>query len=78
MESDIRRHAAFSLYWDSNGFALLPEREIDGFSKFIETFEVAEEEYVRMAGEYMPLDQSPRARGSDSMCKRVTIGALII
>ncbi|MDA3897881.1 MAG: aldehyde dehydrogenase family protein [Desulfobacteraceae bacterium] len=32
-------------------------------SRLIETFKIAAEESVRMAGEYMPLDRSPRTLG---------------
>ena len=40
----------------------------------IETFKVAAEECVRMTGEYMPLDRSPRTHGYTSVWKRVPIG----
>jgi acyl-CoA reductase-like NAD-dependent aldehyde dehydrogenase len=40
----------------------------------IETFKIAAEESVRMTGEYMPLDRSPRTEGYTSIWKRVPIG----
>ncbi len=43
-------------------------------SRLIETFKIAAEESVRMAGEFMPLDRSPRTRGYTSTWKRVPIG----
>ena len=43
-------------------------------TRLIETFKIAAEECVRMAGEYMPLDRSPRTQGYDSVWKRVPIG----
>jgi acyl-CoA reductase-like NAD-dependent aldehyde dehydrogenase len=43
-------------------------------SRLIDTFRVAAEESVRITGEVMPLDISPRARGYSGMWKRVPIG----
>ena len=43
-------------------------------TRLIETFKIAAEECVRTAGEYMPLDRSPRTQGYDAMWKRVPIG----
>jgi acyl-CoA reductase-like NAD-dependent aldehyde dehydrogenase len=43
-------------------------------TRLIETFKIAAEECVRMTGEYMPLDRSPRTQGYDSVWKRVPIG----
>ena len=43
-------------------------------SRLIDTFRVAAEEAVRMTGEVLPLDISPRARGYSGMWKRVPIG----
>ena len=43
-------------------------------SRLIETFKIAAEECVRMTGEYMPLDRSPRTRGYTSVWKRIPIG----
>ncbi len=43
-------------------------------SRLIETFKIASEESVRMAGEYMPLDRSPRTQGYTSVWKRMPIG----
>ena len=43
-------------------------------SRLIDTFQIAAEESVRMIGEVMPLDISPRARGYTGMWKRVPIG----
>ena len=40
----------------------------------IETFKIAAEESVRMTGEFVPLDRSPRTRGYTSTWKRVPIG----
>jgi acyl-CoA reductase-like NAD-dependent aldehyde dehydrogenase len=42
--------------------------------RLIDTFRVAAEESVRLTGEVMPLDISPRARGYEGMWKRVPIG----
>ena len=43
-------------------------------SRLIDTFRVAAEESVRMTGEVMNLEISPRARGYQGMFKRVPIG----
>ena len=43
-------------------------------SRLIDTFRVAAEEAVRMTGEVLPLDISPRARSYSGMWKRVPIG----
>ena len=43
-------------------------------TRLIDTFEIAAEESVRIGGEVMPLDISPRARGYTGMWKRVPIG----
>jgi len=43
-------------------------------SRLIETFKIASEESVRMAGEYIPLDRSPRTKGYTSVWKRIPIG----
>ncbi len=42
--------------------------------RLVDTFRVAAEESVRITGEVMPLDISPRARGYTGMWKRVPIG----
>ena len=42
--------------------------------RLVDTFRVAAEESVRITGEVMPLDISPRARGYSGMWKRVPIG----
>ena len=42
--------------------------------RLIDTFRVAAEESVRITGEVLPLDISPRARGYQGMWKRVPIG----
>ncbi len=42
--------------------------------RLIDTFRIAAEESVRMLGEVLPLDISPRAKGYTSMWKRVPIG----
>ncbi len=42
--------------------------------RLIDTFRVAAEESVRITGEVMPLDISPRARGYTGMWKRLPIG----
>jgi acyl-CoA reductase-like NAD-dependent aldehyde dehydrogenase len=44
-------------------------------TRLIDTFRVAAEESVRMIGEVLPLDISPRAKGYTGMWKRVPIGA---
>ncbi len=43
-------------------------------SRLIDTFRIAAEESVRMTGEVLPLDITPRAKGYTSMWKRVPIG----
>lgn len=43
-------------------------------TRLIDTFRIAAEEAVRFGGEYMPLDISPRAKGYESITKRVPIG----
>ncbi len=43
-------------------------------SRLIDTFRIAAEESVRMYGEVMPMDVSPRAEGYSGMWKRVPIG----
>ncbi|MEM7233723.1 MAG: aldehyde dehydrogenase family protein [Planctomycetota bacterium] len=43
-------------------------------SRLIDTFRIAAEESVRIGGEVMPLDISPRARGYSGMFKRVPLG----
>jgi acyl-CoA reductase-like NAD-dependent aldehyde dehydrogenase len=43
-------------------------------TRLIETFQIAAEECVRMTGEYMPLDRSPRTEGYTSIMKRVPVG----
>lgn len=42
--------------------------------RLVDTFRVAAEESVRMVGEVMPLDISPRARGYSGMWKRYPVG----
>ncbi len=44
-------------------------------SRLVDTFRIAAEESVRVYGEVMPLDVSPRGRGYSGMWKRVPIGA---
>jgi acyl-CoA reductase-like NAD-dependent aldehyde dehydrogenase len=43
-------------------------------SRLIDTFQIAAGESVRLTGEVLPLDISPRARGYQGMWKRVPIG----
>ena len=43
-------------------------------TRLIDTFRIAAEESVRLYGEVLPLDISPRARGYTGMWKRVPIG----
>jgi acyl-CoA reductase-like NAD-dependent aldehyde dehydrogenase len=43
-------------------------------SRLIDTFRIASEETVRIHGEYMPLDISPRAKGYTAVWKRMPIG----
>lgn len=43
-------------------------------TRLIDTFRIAAEESVRIGGEVMPLDISPRAHGYSGMWKRVPIG----
>lgn len=42
--------------------------------RLIDTFKIAAEESVRMHGEVMPLDRTPRSKGYTGMWKRVPIG----
>ncbi len=42
--------------------------------RLIDTFRIAAEEAVRFGGEYMPLDISSRAKGYQSITKRVPVG----
>jgi acyl-CoA reductase-like NAD-dependent aldehyde dehydrogenase len=52
-----------------------PIRDARGeVTRLIDTFRIAAEESVRMYGEVLPLDISPRARGYSGMWKRVPIG----
>jgi acyl-CoA reductase-like NAD-dependent aldehyde dehydrogenase len=43
-------------------------------TRLIDTFRIAAEESVRMTGEVLPMDISPRARGYTGMWKRVPVG----
>lgn len=43
-------------------------------SRLIETFKIAAEECVRINGEFLPLDRSPRTEGYNGITKRVPIG----
>jgi acyl-CoA reductase-like NAD-dependent aldehyde dehydrogenase len=43
-------------------------------TRLIETFKIAAEESVRISGEYLELDRSPRTTGYSSFTKRVPIG----
>jgi acyl-CoA reductase-like NAD-dependent aldehyde dehydrogenase len=43
-------------------------------TRLIDTFKIAAEEAVRVGGEVMPLDRTPRAHGYSGMWKRVPIG----
>ena len=52
-----------------------PIRDARGeVTRLIDTFRVAAEESVRMYGEYLPLDISPRAEGYESIWRRFPIG----
>lgn len=52
-----------------------PIRDSEGeVTRLIDTFRIAAEESVRLGGEVMPIDISPRARGYRSMWKRVPVG----
>ncbi|HWP64795.1 MAG TPA: aldehyde dehydrogenase family protein [Candidatus Limnocylindria bacterium] len=52
-----------------------PIRDARGeVSRLIDTFRIASEEAVRIYGEVMPLDISPRARGYTGFWKRVPVG----
>lgn len=42
--------------------------------RLIDTFQIAAEESVRISGELMPLDRTPRAKGYTAFWKRVPIG----
>jgi len=53
-----------------------PIRDARGeVTRLADTFRIAAEESVRLYGEVMPLDVSPRARGYSGMWKRVPVGA---
>ncbi|MEM7410740.1 MAG: aldehyde dehydrogenase family protein [Myxococcota bacterium] len=71
----------FEERFDEFAFALCveagkPIRDARGeVTRLIDTFRVAAEEAVRMTGEVLPLDISPRARDYRGMWKRVPIGA---
>jgi acyl-CoA reductase-like NAD-dependent aldehyde dehydrogenase len=53
-----------------------PIRDARGeVTRLIDTFRIAAEESVRIVGEILPLDISPRARGYSGQWKRVPIGA---
>ncbi len=43
-------------------------------TRLIETFKIAAEEAVRLNGEFIPLDRSPRTNGYTGMTKRVPVG----
>jgi acyl-CoA reductase-like NAD-dependent aldehyde dehydrogenase len=52
-----------------------PIRDARGeVSRLIDTFRIAAEESVRLYGEVLPMDLSPRARGYTGMWKRVPVG----
>ncbi|MBW2270692.1 MAG: aldehyde dehydrogenase family protein [Deltaproteobacteria bacterium] len=52
-----------------------PIRDARGeVTRLVDTFRIAAEESVRITGEVLPLDISPRARGYSGMWKRVPIG----
>jgi len=53
-----------------------PIRDARGeVARLIDTFRVAAEEAVRITGEVLPLDITPRARGYSGVWKRVPVGA---
>jgi acyl-CoA reductase-like NAD-dependent aldehyde dehydrogenase len=70
----------FKQRFDELAFALCveagkPIKDSEGeVTRLIDTFRIAAEESVRMAGEVQPLDISPRARGYQGLWKRVPIG----
>ncbi len=72
--------ARFTERFDELAYALCveagkPIKDAEGeVTRLIDTFRIAAEESVRMVGEVMPLDISPRARGYQSMWKRVPVG----
>ncbi|RME36200.1 MAG: aldehyde dehydrogenase family protein, partial [Planctomycetota bacterium] len=52
-----------------------PIRDARGeVTRLIDTFRIAAEETVRIGGEYLPLDISPRAEGVEGIWKRFPIG----
>jgi len=56
-----------------------PIRDARGeVTRLVDTFRIAAEESVRITGEVLPLDISPRARGYSGMWKRVPIGPLLV
>ncbi len=46
----------------------------DEVTRLIDTFRIAAEEAVRLGGEYLPLDISPRAVGYEAVYKRLPVG----
>lgn len=58
-----------------------PLRDARGeIGRAIDTFGIAAEEALRLRGEYLPLDISPRAHGYEAICRRFPVGpcALIV
>ncbi len=52
-----------------------PIRDARGeVTRLIDTFRIAAEEAVRIGGEYIPLDISPRAEGYEAICRRFALG----
>jgi acyl-CoA reductase-like NAD-dependent aldehyde dehydrogenase len=52
-----------------------PIRDARGeVTRLVDTFRIAAEEAVRIGGEYLPLDISPRAEGYESICRRFPLG----
>jgi acyl-CoA reductase-like NAD-dependent aldehyde dehydrogenase len=79
---DVLQHcvARFKERFDELAYALCveagkPIKDSEGeVTRLIDTFRIAAEESVRMAGEVQPLDISPRAKGYQGIWKRVPIG----
>jgi acyl-CoA reductase-like NAD-dependent aldehyde dehydrogenase len=72
--------ARFRERFDELAYALCveagkPIKDSEGeVSRLIDTFRIAAEESVRLGGEVLPIDISPRAKGYQSIWKRVPVG----
>ena len=52
-----------------------PIRDARGeVTRLVDTFRIAAEETLRLTGDYLPLDISPRAEGCEGICRRFPVG----